>query len=139
MIVGSGVVIVMVAVERLFERRRGMLSCGRLGDGEVMMPLGQVKRGRDKARPRKHQPQKGQSRGGGSKTTHSHDAMSRVSITTTVIHGFRERRGRLTARVQAVVKANAMPWLPLVLRQFAPIIVHATPAWEPVIMPPMIH
>ena len=100
MIVPGGVVVVMVAVECFFKRRRCLLRCRRLGDGEVMMPLGQVKRRHDKARPREHQPEKGQSRRNGSKPTHSIDATSRVSTTTTAIQGLRERDARSPPEVR---------------------------------------
>lgn len=122
-IMPGGVVVVMVAVESFFKRRRCLL-----GDGEVMMPLGQVKRRHDKARPREHQPEKGQNRRNGSKPTHSIDAMSPVTIAATAICGWPEGMPGSPRWDQAVVKTNAIPWLPLALRQFVPIIVHATPA-----------
>ena len=91
MIVPGGVVVMMMAMERFLQRRHCVLGCGGLTDGEGVMVLRQVKRRHDQARPRKHQPKKGESRRNGSKPTHSIDATSRVSIATTAIQGFRER------------------------------------------------
>lgn len=74
-IVRSGFFIVMVPVEGLLE------SSGMLGRADVVMPLRQMKRRHDDTGPRENQPEEGQSRGEGSKTTHCFDAMSALSST----------------------------------------------------------
>lgn len=87
MIVTGVGVIVMVAVECFFKSR------GMLVSGDVVMPLRQVKGRDDEAGPREHQPQEGHSRGKGSESTHSIDAMSRLSSRATGTAGIDFTRG----------------------------------------------
>ncbi len=77
MTVSRGVVVVRVAVKGILK------AIGIVVRGDVVMPLGQMNRRHDESGPREHQPKEGQDRGEGSKTTHSFDAMSRVSSTAT--------------------------------------------------------